>query len=257
MSGKNSGLLNRAEVIVFKDAGELALGAARNIQSIIRQTLSEQDRFSLVLSGGSTPRAIYTLLGQPPLLDHVTWSRVHFFWGDERCVPPDHAYSNYLMAYETLLSHLPLPSQNIHRIQGEILPGEAAGAYEQELAEFFGHKDRLPHLDLVMLGMGEDGHTASLFPGSPALDETERWIVAVEHTQPPTPLVSRISMTLPLLNAARRVALIVSGSNKAGLVRRAISGEKGPSLLPVQRVAPEDGELTWLLDEAAAQTWIG
>jgi 6-phosphogluconolactonase len=105
--------------------------------------------------------------------------------------------------------------------------------------------------------MGEDGHTASLFPGSPALDETERWIVAVEHTQPPTPLVSRISMTLPLLNAARRVALIVSGSNKAGLVRRAISGEKGPSLLPVQRVAPEDGELTWLLDEAAAQTWIG
>jgi len=242
-----------AGVIVFKDSQELARGATGYILSAIVQTLSRQDRFSLVLSGGSTPRAIYTLLGQPPQAGQVPWSRVHFFWGDERCVPPEHGDSNYLMAYETLLARLALPAQNIHRIQGEVPPDESAASYERALMEFFEKENGLPHFDLVLLGMGDDGHIASLFPDSPALGETDRWVVAVEHTLPPAPLVSRITMTFPLLNAARRIALIVSGAAKAGLVHRVLSGSGEAPRLPVQRVNPEEGELTWLLDEAAAK----
>jgi 6-phosphogluconolactonase len=238
--------------MVFKDAHELAQGAARYILSAIEQTLTKQDRFSLVLSGGSTPRAIYTLLGKPPAVDRVLWSRVHFFWGDERCVPPDHADSNYKMAYKTLLARLSLPPQNIHRILGEIPPEEAAAAYESAIAEFFRDGNRPPRFDLILLGMGEDGHTASLFPGSPALDETKRWVVAVEHNQPPAPLLSRVTMTFPLINAARGVAVIVSGASKAGVVQQAFSEGDTPKL-PVQRVNPEEGELVWMLDEAATQ----
>ena len=241
-----------ARILVYKDATELAQGCAGYILSSIEQTLTKQERFSLALSGGSTPRAVYTLLGQPPLVESVPWSRVHFFWGDERCVPPDHADSNYRMAYEALLMHLDLPPQNIHRIEGEIPPDAAAERYERSIAEFFGEGIHPPRFDLVLLGMGEDGHTASLFPDNPALGETQRWVVAVEHTRPPAPLVARVTMTLPLLNASRRIALIVSGSNKAELVRRALSEAGETPLLPVQRVHSDDGEMVWLLDEAAA-----
>jgi 6-phosphogluconolactonase len=241
-----------ARVVVYKDTTELAKGAADYILSAIGQTLTRQERFSLVLSGGSTPKAVYALLGQPPLVEQVSWSKVHFFWGDERCVPPDHADSNYRMAYETLLAQLALPPKNIHRILGEIPPEEAAVLYEQSMTEFFGEGIHPPRFDLVLLGIGEDGHTASLFPGSPALDESRRWTVAVEHTRPPIPLVARITMTLPLLNAARRIALIVSGAAKAEIMRRALSRAGEDPELPVQRLHPEDGEMVWLLDESAA-----
>jgi 6-phosphogluconolactonase len=241
-----------AGVLIFKDARELAQGAAKFILSAIVQALTKQDRFSLVLSGGSTPRAIYALLGEPPLADQAPWSRVHFFWGDERCVPPGDADSNYQMAFETLLAKLPLPSENIHRIQGEISPEEAALAYERDIIELFVFENNPPRFDLILLGMGEDGHTASLFPNSPALDETSRWVVAVEHNGPPEPVVARVTMTFPLINAARRVVVLVSGASKAGLVQRVLSGGGGISTLPVQRVNPEKGDLTWLLDEAAA-----
>lgn len=241
-----------AGVIVFKDAVELAKGAADYILSAIGQTLAMQERFSLVLSGGSTPKAVYALLGQPPLVERVSWSKVHFFWGDERCVPPEHTDSNYRMAYETLLNRLTLPPENIHRIQGEILPEEAAASYERSIVAFFGDEAQPPRFDLVLLGIGEDGHTASLFPGSLALSESRRWAVAVEHNQPPAPLVSRVTMTLPLLNAARRIALIVSGAAKAEIVGRALSRAGEDPVLPVQRVRPEDGEMVWLLDESAA-----
>jgi len=256
MSGKNSGLHTSAGVIVCKDAAELAKRAAEYIVSTIRQTLARHDRFSVVLSGGSTPKAVYTLLGQPPLVDRVPWSKVHFFWGDERCVPPDHADSNYRTAYDALLAHLDLPPRNIYRIQGEIPPVEAAALYERSIAEFFEQENQPPRFDLVLLGMGEDGHTASLFPDSPALEEKRRWVAAVEHTSPPIPLVSRVTMTLPLLNTARRIALIVSGSAKAGLVQRALNAAGEAPLLPVQRVHPEGGEKVWLLDEAAANKII-
>jgi 6-phosphogluconolactonase len=156
------------------------------------------------------------------------------------------------MAFEALLARLSLPSQKIHRIQGEIPPEEAAAAYECAIAEFFGEENRPPRFDLILLGMGEDGHTASLFPGSPALDETKRWVVAVEHNQPPAPLLSRVTMTFPLINAARGVAVIVSGASKAGAVRQVLSEGETPKL-PVQRVNPEEGDLVWMLDEAATQ----
>ena len=240
---------------VFKTFDELAQGVVSYILLAIGQTLSAQDRFSLALAGGSTPRAAYTLLGEPATAGRIDWARVHVFWGDERCVPPDHSESNYRMARETLLGRLPLPEHNIHRIHGELHPQRAAEAYLQELEGFFGVQSGLPHFNLVLLGMGEDGHVASLFPGDATLEEVDRWVVAVEHNRPPVPLVNRVSVTLPVINAARRVALIVSGSGKAERVRQALSGSDAAGILPVQRVRPIQGELIWLLDEDAAK-WI-
>jgi 6-phosphogluconolactonase len=195
---------------------------------------------------------MYHLMGQPPVVDLVPWSKVHFFWGDERCVPPDHADSNYNMAFESLFAQLSLPPENIHRIHGEIPPEEAAPAYGREIAAFFGEEDNPPRFDLVLLGIGEDGHIASLFPDSPALKETKRWVVAVEHSSPPMPAVARVTITFPLINAARSAVVLVSGASKAGLVQRVLSGSEEIATLPVQRVNPKKGELTWLLDEAAA-----
>ena len=240
---------------IFKTFDELAQGVAGYIFSAIGQTLSAQDRFSLVLSGGSTPRAAYTLLSEPAIARQVDWARVHIFWGDERCVPPDHNESNFRMARETLLSRLPFPERNIHRIQGELPPQQAAEAYLQQLEGFFGGQSGLPHFDLVLLGMGEDGHVASLFPGDAALEVVDRWVVAVEHDRPPAPLVARVTVTLPVINAARRVALIVSGSGKAERVRQALSGADAAETLPAQRVKPKQGELVWLLDGDAGK-WI-
>jgi 6-phosphogluconolactonase len=250
MSGKNSALNS---IMIYKNMDDLARGAARYIISSIQQTISARDRFSLVLSGGSTPRAIYSFLSDSPQVDQVPWLKVHFFWGDERCVPFDHTQSNYRMAHESLLGRLSLPAQNVHRIQGEALPEQAAEAYEQELFTFFGKDNGLPRFDLVLLGMGVDGHTASLFPDSPALEETGRWAVAVEHQQPPAPLVPRVTLTLPLINAAERVAMIVVGAEKAKLIQQVLSGIETTPVLPVQRVNPTQGEFVWLLDEAAAQ----
>lgn len=240
---------------VFKTFDELAQGVVSYILLAIGQTLSAQDRFSLVLAGGSTPRAAYALLGEPATAGQIDWARVHIFWGDERCVPPDHNESNYRMARDTLLGRLPLPEYNIHRIQGELPPQVAADAYLQELEGFFVGQSGLPRFDLVLLGMGEDGHVASLFPGEAALEEVDRWVVAVKHNRPPAPLVDRVSVTLPVINAARRVALIVSGSGKAERVRQALSGADALETLPVQRVKPQQGELIWLLDEGSAK-WI-
>jgi 6-phosphogluconolactonase len=252
MFGRNSDLHIDASVLIFNDARELAQGAAKFILSAILQALTMQDRFSLMLSGGSTPKAMYHLMGQPPVIDLVPWSKVHFFWGDERCVPPDHADSNYNMAFESLLAQLSLPPENIHRIHGEIPPEVAAPAYGREIAAFFGEEDNPPRFDLVLLGMGDDGHTASLFPDSPALKETKRWVVAVEHNGPPEPVVARVTITFPLINAARSVVMLVSGASKAGLVQRVLSGSEEIATLPVQCVNPEKGELIWLLDQAAA-----
>jgi len=240
-------------VNVFNNLQGLARGAAVYITSLINQTLSSQDLFSLMLSGGSTPRAVYTLLGSKAFAPQIDWAKVHIFWGDERCVPPDHSDSNYCMARETLLERVPLPGSNVHRICGELAPEVAALHYEGELVAFFGERSGEPRFDLIMLGMGDDGHIASLFPGSPALEEKSRLVSAVKHDQPPPPLIDRVSVTLPLINAARQVMLIITGEAKARRVAEAFSeADKLPSL-PVQRVKPIQGEVIWLLDEAATQ----
>jgi 6-phosphogluconolactonase len=213
--------------------------------------------FTLLLSGGTTPDAVYRRLAQPGAFSRLDWSRVHLFWGDERCVSAYHAFSNYAMVQRSLLNHIPIPAGNIHRIPVEQGADAAAESYAAELHRFFcGDARKPPSFDLVLLGLGEDGHTASLFPGSPALEEAERWAVGVAHSLPPPPLVPRVTVTLPLINAARRVLFLVSGESKANIFYRAILGEESPPL-PAQRVSPPSMRVTWLVDEQAAKRLLG
>jgi len=198
---------------------------------------------------------MYSLLSQPEVSAQIDWIKVHLFWGDERCVHPSHADSNYNMVYDMLISHISIPEKNVHRIYAEQQPAKAAADYESEVRHFFQqHKGRVTGadlFDLVLLGLGEDGHMASLFPGSSALLEKEHWFVMVEHNQPPPPLVTRVTATLPLINTARHVTFLVSGWKKSEWVREAIYPESNRSL-PAQLVQPGTGRLLWLLDSQAA-----
>jgi 6-phosphogluconolactonase len=190
---------------------------------------------------------MYRLLAEEPYRSEVPWRQVHLFWGDERCVPPDDPGSNYHMAEETLLRHVPVPSENVHRVQGELAPEQAARAYARDLEDFFCG----PHtrFDLMLLGLGSDGHTASLFPDSTILQETVRLAAAAEAHYEDRP-ASRITLTLPVINTSRHVLFLVSGSSKAEILQQVLSKPGGP--LPAQRVQPRAGELIWLVDEAAA-----
>jgi 6-phosphogluconolactonase len=248
----------RGQIDVFPDRNRLALAATQRIQHAAQHAIDRQGRFTLVLSGGSTPRPVYELLSQEST--RLDWAKAHVFWGDERCLPPENAESNYRVARETLLDNLPIPHDQVHRIHGEESPTQAAESYEQELRAFFTPHETLarynsetdfPAFDLILLGMGNDGHTASLFPGSPALEETRRWVVAVDHDQPPPPLVPRITLTLPVINAARTIIFLVSGESKADRLEEVIRRQEA-SPAPAARVQPKSGSLVWLLDEAAA-----
>jgi 6-phosphogluconolactonase len=234
------------EIEVLTDLPRLAERAAGYCLRRMGETLRTSGRFSLALAGGSTPRALYAHLAEARL----DWERVHFFWGDERGVPPGHPDSNYRMAQETLLARLPLPPENVHRIPGERPAREAARQYEAELRRFFGA--RLPRFDLVLLGLGGDGHTGSLFPLSPAVRARRRWAVPVRHTAPPPPLVDRVTLTLPVLNAAAQVVFLVAGADKAGILTEVLEGPFEPERLPAQGVRPAQGGLLWLVDAAAA-----
>jgi len=237
------------EVQIFPDPAALADAAARTVVEAARAAVGARDRFTLVLAGGETPRETYRRLAAPPLAEAMPWSRTWVFFGDERCVPPDHPASNYRMAAETLLSKVPLPPERVLRMAGEAEDPEAAAAeYARRLGEVLGtRRGELPRFDLVLLGMGLDGHTASLFPGSPVLRETFRPVVAVHAAQAVVP--ERITLTFPVLNAARHVVFLVAGPEKARAVK-AVLRDRAP--LPAAMVAPEEGRLTWLLDRAAA-----
>jgi 6-phosphogluconolactonase len=207
-------------------------------------------RFAVALSGGSTPRRLYRRLGSDPWRARLPWDRCHLFFGDERAVPPDHPDSNYRMVRETLLDAVPIPAAQVHRIRAEADdPERAAHDYEDELAAFFG-RGVPPRFDLVLLGMGEDGHTASLFPGSPVLEERRRWVAApwVEAKQ-----ARRLTLTLPVLNQAALVLFLVCGPDKAGTLPRVLRPETGTPLPPAARIAPATGRLVWLLDGDAAR----
>jgi len=246
-------------VRIYKDAAAVAEVAASLILNAVRFESELKEHFSLVLSGGSTPDSVYGRLAHPDLAGAPEWQHVHFFWGDERCVPPDHPESNYRRTKEILLNSLDVPAGNIHRIPVELGCRAAAHIYESDLRRFFSDLEpaasRSENPDLVILGLGEDGHTASLFPSDAALAETERWTVDVEHRIPPLPLVDRVSLTLELINRAKRILFLVTGSAKAAIVRRIFSERDASPELPAQRVQPREGELTWLLDEAAAALW--
>ncbi|HEX2907968.1 MAG TPA: 6-phosphogluconolactonase [Phototrophicaceae bacterium] len=241
MTGKHN------RIRVEADAEHLAQAAADLVVETAQAAIAHSGRFTLALAGGSTPRRLYERLAAEPYVSKIIWPHVHLFWGDERCVPPDHPDSNYRMARESLLEHILIPGENIHRIQGELAPPEAAALYEQHLRTFFGNE---PRFDLILLGMGADGHTASLFPHTPALQERERWVV-------PNYALSqqswRITLTIPVINAAAHIIFLVAGAKKAETLHRVLTGPYLPDELPAQQVQPAQGDVLWLIDKAAAR----
>lgn len=245
----------RDNVEVFPSGAELAVGAAERFIAAAAAAIAVTEAFSVALSGGSTPHALFMLLASPAYSRRVDWSRVHLFWGDERCVPPDDEASNYRMARETLIDHVPLRAENIHRIRGEDPPAAAAERYERELREAFATPTGAPGLaagsrfDLVLLGLGTNGHTASLFPHCQAVREQTRWVMAenIEMLQ-----MWRITLTPAIINAACEVLFIVSGGEKSAVLRRVLYGVRETDDLPAQAIAPAPGRLHWLVDAAAA-----
>jgi 6-phosphogluconolactonase len=234
------------EVEVLPDAWALAERASEEFAGLAGQTLLTRSVFTVALAGGSTPQQMYTRLATAK----IDWKHIHFFWGDERCVPPSSTDSNFCMANKALLGSIPVPGENIHHIYGEFPAEEAALKYEEELKRFFGNQ--IPRFDLVLLGLGGDGHTASLFPGNPALREKKRWAMAVRHNVPPPPRVDRVTLTLPVLNAAVQVIFLVSGAEKAERLAQTLNDPSQPDLLPAQAVRPIHGTVRWLVDQAAA-----
>ncbi|HVS10306.1 MAG TPA: 6-phosphogluconolactonase [Planctomycetota bacterium] len=234
-------------VLVLPDAEQVCREARERFAGEARSAARERGTFRVALSGGSTPRRLYELLAELPAGEAppaVPWSKVHFFWGDERLVPPDHEASNYRMAREALLSRLELAPEQVHRVPTELEPERCAQAYEQTLLRAFeGHV----RFDLLLLGIGADGHTASLFPGSPALEERERLVAAVRA---PGGGPDRVTLTLPAFETARCGFFLASGAEKAEAVRAALGGGDSPP--PAGRVRLREGRLVWLLDRAAA-----
>jgi 6-phosphogluconolactonase len=241
---------DRGEVIILPDPGALADEAARRFAGLAHAAIDRQGRFSVALSGGSTPRALHQRLAQPPLSGSIDWERVFVFWGDERFVPPDHEESCFRMARETLLDHVPIPAANIFPVPTVGgTPERAAAAYAETLVAQFGADT--PRLDLILLGMGPDGHTASLFPGHPEPSAPGDALVIAVHDSPKPP-PTRISFTYRLINAAENVIFLVAGADKAPRLRDVLRGPRNIAQLPAQGVRPAQGALVWLMDRAAA-----
>lgn len=240
----------RFEIVVLPDAEAVADSATRRTVEVARKAIAERGRCVIALSGGSTPRALYQRLAEPPARDEIEWSRVHLFWGDERAVPPDHPESNYRMAREVMLDRLPIPTGNVHRVLAELGPEEAAERYEADLRQVFGVPNgEVPEFDLILLGIGADGHTASLFPHTAALAVRDRLVVANTVPQLGT---TRITLTAPVLQAARWVLVLATGPDKAEAVARVIEGAEDVDETPAQLLRHARGRVTWLLDRAAA-----
>jgi 6-phosphogluconolactonase len=235
------------EIRVFQDPDALAASAARLFAETAEHVAGRKGLFAVALSGGSTPRKLYRLLADKP---HLPWAETHVFWGDERCVPPDHEESNGGMAWREFLSRVPIPEQNIHRIPGMLGSNEAADRYQATLLQIFGPGDP-PGFDLILLGMGTDGHTASLFPGRFPDPPDPRWVIPA--TAPPdAAFPERVTLTLPVLNAAHRVWFLVTGEEKRPVVEAILGDTEGAGRgYPAGRVRPS-GQLLWLLDVAAA-----
>lgn len=244
--------IGNCEIMVLEDAAALSFKAAEILVRCISETLSREEQFSIALSGGSTPKTLFSLLVEDDSFrNDIPWEKIHFFWGDERHVPPQDEQSNYRMANETMLAKAHVRTENIHRMQTEQSDaGKVAQDYEQELQNFF-HltADQLPVFDFNLLGIGPDGHTASLFPGTKALYEKKRRVVTnwVEKFQ-----TNRFTMTAPVLNNADTIVFLVSGQEKAEILQQILEGDHQPDLLPAQLIRPTHGKLIWLVDRAAA-----
>ena len=241
--------MTNPDIRIFENLEDLSWAAAKRLEEFGRIKLIEKKPFTLAVSGGSTPKLLFELLANPGFQGHVRWSNLQLFQVDERCVPPDDAQSNYRMTRLALLDAVPLPKENFHRMQAELPDRDlAAREYSEELARVLHPAPgELPRFDLILLGMGPDGHTASLFPGSPALDERTAWVApnfAVKLNS------HRITLTLPVINAAAHVIFLVAGADKAETLQKVLEGP--PGQLPAQLVQPTKGKVSWFLDENAA-----
>lgn len=238
----------QSDIRIFEDSDVLSVAAAQIFVETASQAIQARGRFLAAISGGGTPGALFTLLAGEPYRAQVNWKDTHIFWADERLVPPDDAGSNYRQAMDALLSRVPLPDENILRIKGELEPAEASEEYARTLKRFASPPLDWPRFDLTLLGMGADGHTASLFPGSPAAASTPTLAVAADYQGRPA---QRVTLTPLVFNAARQVVFLVTGESKSAALARVIKGGYYPEELPAQRIRPTKGILTWLVDQAA------
>jgi 6-phosphogluconolactonase len=234
------------EVKIFQKPKKVAKSVAKEIIKLTRQ--SAQSRFNIVLSGGKTPQKLFDVLGEK-YNDSVSWERIHFWWGDERCVSPGSDKSNFKLANDLLLSKISIPEENIHRIRGENDPEEEAPRYEREIKENLNYRGETPVFDLILLGLGEDGHTASIFPDQLELFEEERICVATSHPLTGQP---RITLSGRVLNNANRVFFMVTGEEKSMRISEIMNDDEAAKLMPAYYIEPKNGTLTWYLDEAAA-----
>ncbi len=237
---------------IYPGMEELSHAAAQLFVHTARRALDRSGRFAVVLSGGHTPELTYRLLGQEPSRSQVDWQKIHVFWGDERCVSRDDFRNNARMAFHALLDHVPIPPNQVHPVPSEQAPEQAAAHYEMVLREFF--QDLPGGFDLVFLGLGDNGHTASLFPHTPILEEQDRWVKEVYLAEQD---MYRISLTARLINRAATVAFLVSGKNKSGVLRQVLLEPPQPQELPAQLIHPLDGEMVWFVDRDAARELPG
>ena len=236
------------EIHVFKDLENLSLDAANLFTEQAAKSIKDRGRFLVALSGGGTPTRLFDLLGTT-YRENIEWGNVHVFWGDERCVPPDEAGSNYSQARDAFLGHVPIPGSNIHRVKGELEPAEASRDYTLTLKHFASSPLEFPRFDLVYLGMGEDGHTASLFPGSP-VEATAPILPVTAHYQDRP--ADRVTMTQLVFDQARMIVFMATGDKKAATLAEVLSDRYNPGFYPAQRIDPQNGRLIWLVDEGAA-----
>ena len=233
---------------IYSDSEALSRAAAELFTAEARQAVQTRGRFMVALAGGSTPRRTYELLAREPFREMVPWQQMHIFWGDERCVPADDQRNNALMARKALLDHVPVPPGQVHPMACNRSPLEAAAEYEALLRGFF--PNGLPRFDLVLLGLGENGHTASLFPGTPVLEEQQRWVAEVYLAEEG---LHRLTLTAGAINQAALVIFLVSGSGKAPMLREVLEEARNPRSIPARLIKPVDGELLWLADRDAAR----
>jgi 6-phosphogluconolactonase len=237
---------------IYKNPDEFSHAVARWITDLISSTLKKQDHFSFVLSGGNTPKALFSLLAASPYREQIEWSKLHIFWGDERAVPFSDERNNARMAFDSLLSHVNIPASQIHVMRTDIPPEQSAADYEKILRVYFDSEpsdSQADSFDLVLLGMGDDGHTLSLFPGTEVVHEEKAWVRAYYLEAQD---MYRITLTKPIVNRSTQIAFLTTGANKAHALREVIKGKYNPDLYPSQEIHPDHGELHWFLDEAAA-----
>jgi len=234
-------------ISVSPNVEALIEAAAELFVKSAQTAVDEHGEFTVALAGGHSPKPLYTLLAQPPYSKQVPWEKTHVFWGDERCVPPDDPRNNATMASQALLSHLTVPPDHVHPIRCHESPGLGAKGYESILAEHF--LGTVPRFDLILLGLGQNGHTASLFPYTPILGERERW---VKELFLPEEEVWRVSLTIPLINNGATIIFLVYGSEKSEILRKVLEGPHEPNRYPAQFIQPVNGKLIWMIDSKAA-----